>query len=148
MSRAVVYNALTTDSRMTALGFDADHVLANYDGEQRPQISINQAMPLFIVIRWGVQDFQLAFKRGPRHFDVWVHMAKEVSTDFSIIDNVIETLDDVLTNILDTAGADGVSVTTIEQEGRSRDYEDDSYQTICRQASYRMISRTTATGKV
>lgn len=151
MSRAVVYSMLTTDVRMTDLGFHADpqaNVIVNYDGEQRPPITITSDNPMFLVIRWLNEDFDPMMKRGPRHFDIWLHMAREFSTDYTRIDDVIEVLDDVLTNILDTPGADGRSVTTIEQEGRSMDLQDDIYQTVCRQASYKMISRMTATGKV
>jgi hypothetical protein len=148
MSRAVVYQALTNNSQLQALGFDNAHVLVNYDGEQRPSITINNTQPYFMVITWGVQDIINGLWHGPWHFDVWIHMDQEYSSDFDHIDQIVQILDSALTGIVDTAGADGRSVTVIEQEGRSQDLQDDSYLTFCKRISYRMISRVTATGKV
>lgn len=148
MSRAVVESSIINDSRMQALGFTQDYVLVNYDGEQRPTITLDTNMFMFLVIRFGPQDIDPRMFRGPWHFDIWVHMAQEFSSDFNRIDSVIEILDDVLTSIVDTPGADGRSVTCIDLEGRSRDLSDPVYQTFCRNTSYKMISRMTATGKV
>jgi hypothetical protein len=146
LSRAAVYSALTSSQQLQALGFDNAHILANYDGEQRPNITLNSTSPYFLVIRWGVQDIIHGLWHGPWHFDIWIHMAQEYSSDFNHIDAIIEIIDAIFVAILDTPGADGRSVTIIEQEGRSRDLQDDSYMTFCRQISYRMISRVTATG--
>lgn len=148
MSRAVVYDSVINNSDLQALGFDSAHVLVNYDGEQRPSVAFSGTQFMFMVIRWGTQEFDPRMFRGPWHFDIWVHMAQEFSSDFNRIDAVIEILDDVFTNILDTPGADGRSVTCIDLEGRSRDLSDPVYQTFCRNTSYKMISRMTATGKV
>lgn len=148
MSRAVVYQAIINDPTLNGMGIDAAHVLPNYDGEQRPAIPFSGDQPYFLVIHWGVHDIDPRMYRGPRHFEIWVHMAREFSTAFENIDSVIDALDSLLTGIVDTAGGDGRSVTCIELEGRSRDYQDDVYQTICRQTSYKMISRVTATGAV
>lgn len=148
MSRAVVYQALINSAPLQALGIDQAHVIPNYDGEQRPNIPFSGDQPYFLVIRWGVQDIELGIQRGPRHFDIWVHMAQEFASAFELLDDIIEILDDTLTGIVDTPGGDGRSVTVIELEGRSRDLEDAVYQTYCRQSSYRMISRNTVTGQV
>lgn len=146
MSRAVVYNALVNSSALQTLGFDGDHILANYDGEQRPNVSFNAATPYFMVLRWGGQRFDPRMYRGPRFFDIWIHLAREISTDYDRIDSVIEILDPLLTGIVDTPGADGMSVTTIEVVSRSMDIQDPIYNTICRSASYKMIARNTTTG--
>jgi len=71
-------------------------------------------------------------------------MYREFSTDFVRIDDVIDILDRILVEIVDAAGGDGRSVSVIEPEGHSRDLRDDGYQTICRSASYRVLSRVTA----
>jgi len=148
MSRAAVYDSIVNDATLQGMGFDSAHVMANYDGEQRPEIAFSEAQFMFIVIRWGGQVFDPRMFRGPWLFDVWVHMAQEYSSDFNRIDTVIERLDDVFTNILDTPGADGRSVTCIDLAARSKDLSDPVYQTFCKSASYKMISRQTTTGKV
>ena len=146
MSRAVVFSVLSNSTKLQNLGFTSGYILPNYDGYQRPNISINQNNPFFMVLRWGAQRFDPRFYRGPRTLDIWVHMAREISTDYSRIDAVIEIIDPLLTGIIDTPGADGQSVTSIEMMGRSVDLEDPVYQTLCRNASYKIISRNTTTG--
>lgn len=149
MSRAVVYAAITGDTQLNTFGFTTDgtpannYVIVNYGGEQRPPCLLDNGHPMFMVIRYGVQDIDPRLYRGPRHFSVWVHMIKEYSTDYDIIDSVNERLDDVLTSIVDTAGADGKTVCTIELEGRSRDLFDESYSTVCMENSYKMITHRT-----
>jgi hypothetical protein len=138
MSRAAVYDAILVDSRLQALGFDASSVLVSYDGKQRP----NDKM--FMVLRWEAHNIDIRLGRGPRDLVIWVHMYREFSTDFVRIDDVIEILDDILVNLVQVDGADGRTLTTVESSGRSRDLKDDSYQTICRSASYRVLSRVTA----
>lgn len=145
MSRAVVYQAIVNSAALQAMGFDNVHILPNYDAEQRPTIPFSGTQQMFMTIMWGRHEIDPMFYRGPRYFNIWIHQGIEFGTDYGQIDNVIEILDPLLTGIVDTAGADGRSVTTIEMAGRSDDMQDPVYQTICRNTSYKMISRVTAT---
>jgi hypothetical protein len=142
MSRAVMLDAITGDTTLAGLGFDDTSVVPNYDAEQR----LNDEM--FIVLRWGTDDIGLTgddstVKIGPRNVDVWVHMYRELSSDFNRIDSVIDRLDQVLSNIIDVPGSDGRTVSQIIPKGRSRDLKDDGYYTFCRSASYQVFSRVT-----
>ncbi len=140
-------DAILNDTSISALGFDSDSVLVNFDGDQTPAGAGNFKM--FMVIRWGVEDAPPwrvpSAPNGPRHFDIWVHMPREMSTDYVHIDNVLNLLDSVFEDIINTPGDDGYTLTLIEPEGKSRDLRDDGYQTLCRQASYLMLSRVTQT---
>jgi len=138
MSRAVVYDTLLADSALQALGFDASSILVSYTGKQRP----NDKM--FMVLRWESHDIDLRLGRGPRNLTVWVHVYREYSTDFTRIDEVFGVIDAALLDLIHVEGADGQTLTTIEAQGRSRDLKDDTYQTICRSASYKVLSRVTA----
>lgn len=137
MSRAAILDAILADSRLQALGFTTDNVCVAYDKDQRPSDT------MFMVLRFGIHNLDARIHRGPRDLVIWVHMWREFSTDYSHIDGVIEVLDDVLLNIIDTAGGDGQAVTCIEQGGRSGDFKDDTYQTLCRSTSYSVLSRVT-----
>ncbi len=138
MSRAVVRQTILADARLVAAGFDEDHVITNYDGEQRPDVTNN----MFMIIRWGDQSYQFSGRRGgERDFDVWVHMLRERSTDYTHIDDVIDILDEAFEGIIDTLGDDSRGVTVIESEGCSGDLFDPSYRTLCRRASYRIVNR-------
>jgi hypothetical protein len=143
MSRTAIYDTLLADSRLVALGLDANSLLVNYDGEQRPTDEI------FLVLAWMPEDNILrgddTFNRTVRNITIWVHIYKEFSTDFNRIDRIIDILDDIFANMIHVQGTDGQTVTMVETAGRSRDMRDDTYQTICRSASYRVLSRETAT---
>lgn len=145
MSRAVILDAILDSTALIALGFDENNVLANFDGEQKP--AGGGDFKMFMVIRWGVNDAPPwrvpGAPDGPKHFDIWVHMPRELSTDYLHIDGVLDILDNLFEGIINTPGDDGYTLTLVEPEGRSRDLRDDGYQTLCRQASYLMLSRVT-----
>lgn len=151
MSRAAIYSALTSNSDLIAIGFDNAHILANYSQDQRPDISLTTDTPMFIIIRYGTPQLGIRYQ-GPRfigtwNFDIWVHMAKEFSSDFTRIDDVIEICDVALTSIVDVDGADGYTATLITSAGRSGDFEDKVFETFCKSASYSMVSHKTEAGE-
>lgn len=137
MSRAVILQSILGDSLLAALGFDESNVRSNYDGEQRPSDR------MFMVLRWGNVDFDQRMRRGPRQLTIWVHMYREFSTDYVRIDTVIDRLRTLLADIIDVPGEDGYTLTLVEPESFSEDLKDDGYQTICRSASFKVLSRKT-----
>lgn len=147
MARAAILDTILADSRIIALGFHGDpdpNVLINYDGDQRPSDEF------FMVLGWGSDTTELrgddTFSRGPKDLTIWVHMYRELSTDYNRIDDILNILDDIFDSMIHVDGADGYTVTLVDTSpGRSRDMRDDAYQTLCRSASYRVLSRQTAT---
>jgi hypothetical protein len=145
MSRDAIYTALTTDARLLALGFHGEPnptVLSNYDGQQRP------SDVMFIVLGWGAETVELrgddsTFVRTARPLEIWVHMYREYSADFVRIDDVLNIIQDVMNNLVQAVGDDGYTLTVAEFSGKSRDLRDDTYQTICRSISYKILSRET-----
>lgn len=149
MSRAVMLDSLLQDPRLTdplptGLGLNAESILVNYDSEQRPTDEI------FIVLGWMPEQTGLVgddnFTRPIKNLTVWVHMYKEFGTDFTIIDTILDIIDDIYENIIHVTGADGQTVSqVVKVPGRSRDMRDDAYQTMCRSASYQVLNRIPAT---
>lgn len=140
MSRAAVIDAIINDTVLSALGFDASNVKSNYDGEQRPSDQ------MFMVLRWGALELDPRILRGTKKLTIWVHVYREFSTDYVRVDNVIDRLQTVLTDMIDVPGDDGFTLTLVEPDGASEDLKDDGYQTICRAASFRVLSRRTNQG--
>jgi len=143
MSRGAIDTAILADSDLVALGFDEDSVLANYDGDERP----NDEM--FMVLHWGDEVPVLRSgdgnTRNIRPLTIWVHMYREFSTDYSRIDSVLNILDRLIMGMTHVDGEDGYTMTLAEKNGRSRDLRDRTYETICRSISYKILSRETET---
>lgn len=144
MARDAVYSLLANDSQLAALGGTGWVVVPNFTGDQRPNDKGG-----FMVIRWGDTDYEESIQdNGPHHFDLWVHWPVAVSTDYGHIDGVLERCDELFAAVNDDAeivGADGKTLTGIVPEGRSGDFEDQGYMTICRRGSYQAISYKTET---
>lgn len=142
MSRAAVYDTILADQRLIDLGFDKDSVLVNYNGDQRPSDT------MFIVLSWGNDTEGLrgddVFFVPIKNMTAWVHMYRQFSTDFVRIDSVFNILDNILSNMIEVTGADGVTLSQAIPGLRSRDLRDDAYQTLCRSSSYRILDRVTA----
>lgn len=151
MSRAVIYSTLTGSSQLQALGFDNEHILTNYSESQRPNISINGDQPMFMEIRWQPEKREISYEGprfiGTRNFDIWVHLAQEISSDFTRIDDVILILDVLLAGIINVDGEDGYTAAMVGLGDRSSDLMDPVYQTFCRSASYNLVSHLTLTGE-
>ena len=143
MSRGAIDTAIISDAELAALGFDENSVLANYDGDERP----NDKM--FMVLHWGDEVPILRSGDGEtrnlRPLTIWVHMYREFSTDYSRIDAVLNMLDSLIMNMIHVDGEDGYTMTLAEKNGRSRDLRDRTYETICRSISYKILSRETET---
>lgn len=140
MARDAIYSLLKNDTQLAALGGDGFTVVANFTADQRPNDT-----GAFLVLRWGTTDYASEVQTsGPWHFDVWVHIPSALSTDYVRIDNILDRVDALfeIANDADSelAGADGRTVTVIVPEGRSGDLEDEGYMTICRRASYQVLS--------
>lgn len=137
MSRAAVFDAITTNEELNSIGINENSVFHNYSLEERP---IN-AGP-FIIFRWGEVDSPpFNGVKSPVRLTLWTHWPLEETNDFSKIDKVIDICDSVLSDLTDSSGIDGYTVTCIRPTGRSGDLKDDGFQTITKNAGYEVLSR-------
>lgn len=144
MSRDAIYQALLAEQRLIDLGFDVTSILPNYDGDQRPTDT------MFMVLSWGDETLGLRgndteITRTFRPLTIFVHMYRDWSTDFVRIDKVISIIRDILDHMIHRSGGDGYTLTLADFASASRDLRDDTYQTLCRSVSYRILSRETET---
>jgi len=138
MARDVIYSLLKSDAELATLGGPGFVVVPNFTGDQRPN-----GAGAFLVIRWGVTGYAREVQdNGSHRFDLWVHYPVSLSTDYVRIDDMLDRCDELFRAANDSqpTGADGWTVDEIDFEGRSGDFEDSGYQTICRRASYKVLS--------
>jgi len=144
MARDAVWHLLVDDPKLpTLMGVTpADMqnlVIPNFAADQRPG---NGKVP-FVVIRWGADDYDEGFLINFRRFDLYVHVPWDASTDFNRIDLVLNRFDEIFeaaTANQQTAAGDDYILHFVQSEGRSGDFKDDGYETICRYASYKALS--------
>lgn len=145
MSRDVVYASIIADPDLNNLGLDASSVFPNYSSDERPP-----GQGPFAILRWEDQPYtsgpfgeSAGLRRGARHLTIWVHIPKQTSTDFTRIDAILDQIDLVLAPLEQVDGADGYTLTCITPTGRGADLRDEGFDTIVRNAGYRVLSRQT-----
>lgn len=142
MSRAAIYDALTTDHALSHLGINDDTVFANYSLDEPPL----DTGP-FLILRWENQDSPVFFDPSKnvvpntRNLTVWAHYPMSLSTDFNKLDAILDSVDAVLSKMEQVKGLDGETVTSVRVFGRSSDFKDEAFQTISRNALYQVLSR-------
>jgi hypothetical protein len=141
MARAAVLDLLRNDATLATLGGAGFVVVAEFSYQQRP----NDA-GAFIVICWRHTDFDEDIQaNAEQHFDLYVHIPKQLSTDYGRVDAILDRVDVIFHAVEDNTpvvGGDGRQLDYVGFEGRSMDMTDEGYETICRQASYLALSCT------
>ena len=145
MSRALIETLLKSDATLTEIGLPANRIFTQHDFKEVPQSG------LFLVIRWEEStNFSQTYtgmgngiSRAPRVLTLWVHSPKDWKTDFELIDQVIDRIDNMFAEIEDQPGTDGYSITSIRNAGRSGDLDDEALNTVVRNAAYSVLYRRT-----
>lgn len=135
MSRAAVLEHLRSDDLLQ--GFAPGGIHPNYALEKAPS-----QRSTFIVLRWGNQILRGRHGRGPRTLEVWAHTPQDVSTDYGEIDQALERVRHILTNMENIPGADGFVVTAIGFAGEGSDATDPGYSTITRSSAFEVLYRS------
>lgn len=126
------------DSVMQGLGFIQERVWASnaLDTPARDHP--------FIVINIDLQE--KAFGTTSRDtISYWVHIPKEISQDYNIIDLAIEQIKMLMENVTHLTGTDGWSLTAGTWIDTSRDLTDEILNTIVRFATFGVASRSLVT---
>jgi hypothetical protein len=138
MSRAAVLDALRASDALAEKVAVPANVIADPLGEGRPVVL---SPGNFVVLRWGEQDWDSRVKRGPVNLTVWAHSPKEKTDSFNDINFILYTITDVLLGLEQIVGADGWRLTCIDAAGGwSEDIVDDGYNTIAKNAPFRVLT--------
>lgn len=111
----------------------AEHVYTDYSMETAPRDG------LFIILRWGSQNVTPGIKTGPETLTVWVHQPREHGSDYTVVRQILRRVQQVLEGLEHVAGADNLSVTSIDYQGDSGNLFDPGFQTITRNSTYRVL---------
>ncbi len=137
MSRAAIFDALTTDTALNSLGITSDSVFPNYSLDERP---VNNGP--FLILRWGTGNGKFWDNvEGLRALNIWAHYPLEVTEDHHDIDLLLKAVDSVMLSMEQVSGVDGKTVTCVRATGCSNDMKDEGFQTISRYNSYEVLSR-------
>lgn len=136
MSRAAVFDALVGDVELNSIVPSAN-VFPNYSRDESP----GRGEP-FIILRWGPDEVP-KFDRGnhTRDCTVWAHLPNELGSDFTLLDTILERVQEILEGLEHAPGSDGYTVTNIKWQGSGSDNQDDGYSTTSRNAIFTMLSR-------
>lgn len=141
MSRAAVLHALRNDAMLNDM-VPPQQIWTNYSKEGRPEGLVSQKV--FFILRWGGNSAGLKNIAGPKDLVIWAHLATEVGTDYTLIDDALARAKEVLLAMEDVAGQDGYSVTSVSYNSESDDGKDPGFQTIMRQMTFQVLTRKTA----
>ncbi len=94
----------------------------------------------FILLRWEEETMQKGGFGRREVLTVWVHEARESSTDFGRINEILDRVEEILMGAISVSGVDGV-LTQVTYNGRSGELNDEGYKTITRNAAFTVGAR-------
>lgn len=138
MSRAAVFQALTTDPELNALGINAQTLWPNFAIDSPPR-----DVKMFAVLRWRNRNPKM-LDRGPTYLSVYFYQPRQNGSSYLNIDKAIERAKKVLTSMEHVAGGDGRTVTSIRASGgEGPDQIDAGYDAITKDIAFEVLSRPT-----
>lgn len=118
-----------------------ENIIVNYSQDGRPSTLEPGA---FLILRWEEANPNNGNTSVTRTLTVWAHYPAEKSTDYSRLDEILESVRIILTRMEHEDGLDGYTVTCIEHQGDSSDLKDDAFNTISRNSTFKVLSRASA----
>ncbi len=94
----------------------------------------------FLILRWEERVVQRGGFGAKDTLTVWAHVAREVTTDFGMINEILERVEEIMLSAVHVVGVDGV-LTMVDYNGRSPELNDEGYKTITRNSQFTVLSR-------
>lgn len=137
MTPIALFDAITADATLNALGITADTVFESQSlrGDERPH-----AQGLFVVIDVLEPTFDAVLRRGSRTVDVAVHVADDITRSYATIDSILNAVDSALLPLEHVTGTDNVRVTCVRRVGRSGNLVDPGWHAIFRHAAHSVLA--------
>lgn len=139
MMPSIIYERLSTDSILDGLGIGPSRISESQSwgvpGNERPTDGYFLSISFEEIILSPVS----ALSRGPRTCTIAVHHPLDEDRDYFPLTQILNTVDDIILPIEDTAGTDELRVTSIRRAGRSGNLTDEGWKTITRTATYGVL---------
>lgn len=138
MMPSVIYEKLVSDLPLAGMIGSVNGVPAIFELQSVDERPVHDKH--FVVI--DLQESRQALGGatfGPQVMQIWVHISSDVSRDFGEITKILNRIDSVILPLVHEVGTDGVRVTQVDRQGRSRNTIDPGWGTATRNALYGVL---------
>ena len=134
-AQAAVFQLLSTDSILNSVyGINESRVWPTQALDTAPRKGP------FLILRWEERTVERGGFGATDILTVWAHVAREHSTDYGPLNEILERVEEILLLATHVVGVDGV-LSTVDYNGRSPHLNDEGYKTITRNAQFTVLSR-------
>lgn len=135
-----VFQLLAENAALNSLGIDENCIFTDWSADTPPRDGI------FVIMRWGPEQYVSAVRTGPRDLDVWVHQPQEFGTDFTIIDRITRSirraLEEANFSSVELIGDDDIEFVQADYKGHGGNVNDPGFKTFTKRSSYTVLLRT------
>lgn len=137
-SRAAYAMIVYGDAEMNSLGFDSSNVFA-----ANAATSVDKDRPFIVIVSQGTEkSFGIT---GVDLIEYWVHQPKNIALDYSLLDNALTRIRELLVEVVHFSGSDGWTLSGASWVDTSRDLTDDAMNTLTKFSTFRVASRNVVT---
>lgn len=132
MSSGAIRKALLDDSEIRSYVGDLG-VYPDYAADTPPREG------MFIILRWGVQNYRREARNGPTMMTLWAHQPKEMGSDTTGLNVLLDRCQEVLEGMEHVVGEDDVRVTNAIFTGKGGVVYDPGFETYARSSGYNVL---------
>lgn len=131
-----IYQELANDTQLETLLGGEQRIIESQSVDQRP---FSEGYFLTISFEEMLMSGVSSLAKGPRTCTVAVHHPFDIDRDFATLTSILNRVDEVLLPLEDTAGSDGLRITSIRRQGRGGNQVDEGWKTITRTTTYGVL---------
>ena len=132
----LIYQKLANDPELVALGVTPDRIIESQSVDERP---FSDSYFVTVAFEEMLVASPSRLSRGERTVTVAVHRSWEIDRDYVPIDRILNRIDEILLNVENEIGTDGVRVTSVRRSSRSGNMADEGWKTITRTSTYGVL---------
>lgn len=130
----LLYQKINADPKIKQL--KVTHIIESQSVDERP---ISDGYIVTISMDELILATPSALSRGPRTVTIAVHRSWDMDRNYKQLDKILNRIDELLLDIENEMGTDGVRITSIRRTGRSANMADEGWKTITRTSTYGVL---------